>query len=287
MYNIPLPYIRGTEDPNAPVQLAPGSQPSLATLKQQYATPAAQKGAREIARPAATPAPQPLAAAVAPAVAAPLVAPTPAVPEYTGTGIGVGAQGGEIFRRDAGSVPEFTNVNATPGLAGLVGKTGVAAGAAPVSAAAPATTGYGGFAPGEARTYLDTMAAQDAAKTAAAQTRRAAIDADVERIGLRNAMTSGTPQERRTARMQMEALDKQENLATVEAGLGARTTQTLEAELAKADIAGKLGLTAAQIKAVGDMRAAQTTGEYGLEAARTKAAGTVGAFAQRDRKSVV
>ena len=272
MYNIPTPYIRPLQaDPNEPVQLLPGSQPSLATLKTQRNVQPQQIDPRALRRPL------PAAATQAPAVAAaaPTVAPAVTAPEYTGTGIGVGAQGGEIFKRNADGVPEFTNVNATPGLAGAIGATGVAA---PAPVAAPtSTTGYGGFAPGEARAYLDTMAGKDAAKAQATQARKADIAADVERIGLRNAMTSGTPQERRTARMQMEALDKRQNLATVEAGLGERTTQTLDTEMAKASLVGQLGLSAAQAKALGAMQAAQTTGQYGLESARTKALGQIGA----------
>ena len=138
-----------------------------------------------------------------------------------------------------------------------------------------ADTGSGGvnfgFAPGEARSYLDKMAGQDAAKAAQRAERRQAIADDVERIGLRNAMTQGTPQERRAARQAMEAIDQRQALNMQQTGETTRAGMGLAAELQRAQTTAGANLAAAQATAAGRLQAAQIEGQYGLQAAMAKA----------------
>lgn len=138
-----------------------------------------------------------------------------------------------------------------------------------------ADTGSGGvnfgFAPGEARAYLDKMAGQDAAKVAQAAQRRQEIDDDVARIGLRNAMTQGTPQERRAARLELQALDTRAAQRLQETGDTTRAGMGLAAELQRAQTTAGANLAAAQATAAGRLQAAQVEGQYGLQAAMAKA----------------
>lgn len=140
-------------------------------------------------------------------------------------------------------------------------------------AARRAYTGSGGvnfgFAPGGARQYLDSMALQDDARTQ----RRAAIQADVERIGLRNAMQSGTVAEAAAARRQMEALDTRINLGTQQLGETTRQRISTAGDVQRAGLAAQASEAAAMADARAKLEAAQLTGEYGLAAAREKAAG--------------
>lgn len=142
-----------------------------------------------------------------------------------------------------------------------------------------ADTGSGGvnfgFAPGEARAYLDKMAGQDAAKAAQVALRRQAIADDVKRIGLRNAMTKGTPQERRAARQEMEALDQRAALAMQQTGETARAGMGLAAELQRAQTTAGANLAAAQATAAGRLQAAQIEGQYGLQSAMAKQESTL------------
>lgn len=130
-----------------------------------------------------------------------------------------------------------------------------------------------GFAPGEASARLAGYAAQDQANSEANTQRRAAIQADVERIGLRNAMTQGTPQERRAARQQMEALDARMNLGTQQLGETTRQRISTAGDVQRAGLAAQASQAAAMADAQAKQEAAQLTGEYGLAAAREKAAG--------------
>ena len=142
-----------------------------------------------------------------------------------------------------------------------------------------ADTGSGGvnfgFAPGEARAYLDKMAGQDAAKAAQRAERRQAIADDVERIGLRNAMTQGTPQERRAARQALEALDQRAALTMQQTGETTRAGMGLAAELQRAQTTAGANLAAAQAAAAGRLQAAQIEGQYGLQAAMAKQESTL------------
>ena len=117
-----------------------------------------------------------------------------------------------------------------------------------------------GFAPGGARQYLDSMALKDEARAQ----RRAAIQADVERIGLRNAMTQGTPQERRAARQQMEALDARMNLGTEQTGQTARQRIATAGDIQRAGITAQASMAGSEMDAMSRLQAAQITGEYGL-----------------------
>ena len=142
-----------------------------------------------------------------------------------------------------------------------------------------ADTGSGGvnfgFAPGEARAYLDKMAGQDAAKAAQQAERRQAIADDVERIGLRNAMTQGTPQERRAARQALEAIDQRAALNMQQTGETQRAGMGLAAELQRAQTTAGANLAAAQATAAGRLQAAELEGQYGLQAAMAKQESTL------------
>lgn len=138
-----------------------------------------------------------------------------------------------------------------------------------------ADTGSGGvnfgFAPGEARAYLDKMAGQDAERTAQAAQRRQQIDDDVARIGLRNRMTQGTREDRIAARAEMEALDARAAQRVQETGATTRAGMGLAAEMQRAQTTAGANLAAAQATAAGRLQAAQVEGQYGLQAAMAKA----------------
>ena len=138
-----------------------------------------------------------------------------------------------------------------------------------------ADTGSGGvnfgFAPGEARAYLDKMAGQDAAKAAQVALRRQEIEDDVTRIGLRNAMTRGNVQERRAARIELEALNARALARINESGATTRAGMGVAAETQRAQTTAGANLAAAQATAAGRLQAAQIEGQYGLQSAIAKA----------------
>lgn len=139
-----------------------------------------------------------------------------------------------------------------------------------------ADTGSGGvnfgFAPGEASARLAGYAAQDQANAEANTQRRAAIQADVERIGLRNAMTRGTPQERRAARQQMEALDARMNLGTQQLGETTRQRISTAGDVQRAGLSAQAAMAGSEMDAMSRLQAAQIAGEYGLAGEQAKAA---------------
>ena len=132
-----------------------------------------------------------------------------------------------------------------------------------------------GFAPGEARQYLDKMAAQDREDRDRYRREKAEAAAAVERIGLRNAMERGDPFERRAARLQMEALDARMNLGAQQAGETGRQRISTAGDVQRAGLAAQASQAAAMADAQAKLEAAQLTGEYGLAAAREKAAGAM------------
>lgn len=221
-------------------------------------TPAAAPAATTPARAA----PAPAAAAVAPLSADdPQFLSAQESSGYTGTGIGVGAQGGEIFRQDVNGVPTFSNVNANPDLQGLVGATGVEVGA-PVAAPASESMGLGGFGGGRGTAYLQQMAQQDAA---AADRRREAtreFERYQERSRLENiAMGRGSATDRAVARRGLAALDRQAEVAMQESGATQRQGLQTAAEQARAESAAVAAQRNAQIGAEGDILAAQIKAE--------------------------
>lgn len=146
--------------------------------------------------------------------------------------------------------------------------------------------GYGGFGTGGnqpqgARQYLDRMAAQDSANAATDTAARQRGIATMERIGLSRAATQGNANDRLAARKELNAFDTRTNaqtlLGTQEAGLASRANLAASTDLAKADLTGQAGITAAIARANAAQTAANTTGQYGLQAAAIKAAGTRGA----------
>lgn len=132
-----------------------------------------------------------------------------------------------------------------------------------------------GFAPGEATARMQGYAAQDAQNRAARQAERQRLDAEVEGIGLRNAIEQATnPQVRRAAQTRLAALETSGNLATQQAGETGRAGIAANADLARAGIAGQAAISAAQQDAAARLQAAELTGQFGLKSAQAKAAGS-------------
>lgn len=221
-----------------------------------------------------------------PAAAAPAVPPTTQKVPQTQTG-GLSPENQAVIAQDranlAAAIPPTGEVGKVtmpapqgPTYANKKGDYSMTGTSPDVIAAARrrADTGSGGvnfgFAPGEARAYLDKMAGQDAAKAAQQAERRQAIADDVERIGLRNAMTQGTPQERRAARQALEALDQRAALTMQQTGETTRAGMGLAAELQRAQTTAGANLAAAQATAAGRLQAAQIEGQYGLQSAMAK-----------------
>lgn len=143
--------------------------------------------------------------------------------------------------------------------------------------------GYGGFGGGRGTAFLQQMAQQDQQDAAVARERRREAQEGVERIGLRNAMTQGTPQERRAARQQLEALDQRAGLRLSETGATARQGMQLQGDILRAETAGAAGIQAAQARAAGLQQAAETAGRFGLQRAETTALGRVAAAQESTR----
>lgn len=195
-----------------------------------------------------------------PAPSAGVVGPQPA--SYAGTGIGVGAQGGEIFRQEGGSIPSFTNVNATPGLQGLTGATGQVVGA-PVAAESSQLTGFGGFAPGEARAYLDESDARRTTSLREGQQLRDRLAMDISRSELERSTTRGSATDRAAARQSLRALDEQIGQTDTRAGAAAQAQEQRAGNLEIANLQGQLGLQNAQAAAQGAVEAAQVRSQGG------------------------
>lgn len=143
--------------------------------------------------------------------------------------------------------------------------------------------GYGGFGGGRGTAYLQQIAQQDARGAAAQQQRQREASEAVERIGLRNAMERGTPQERRAARQQIEALDQRAGLRISEAGATERQGLQLQGDVLRAETAGAAGLQAALARAAGQQQAAQVAGQFGLQQAGIAAQGRVAAAQEGTR----
>jgi hypothetical protein len=134
----------------------------------------------------------------------------------------------------------------------------------PISIVGGEGRGYGGFGPGEARAYLDRMSAQDAQEQAQLAARRAEASEAVDRIGLRNAMTQGTPQERRAARQQLEGLDQQAALRLQQTAETQRQSMQGASELQRTGLAGQFGLQQEAMRGESALAQADLTGQYGL-----------------------
>ena len=128
-----------------------------------------------------------------------------------------------------------------------------------------------GFAPGEARQYLDKMAAQDRADREQWRREKAETAAAVERIGLRNAMERGNLLERRAARLQMEALDARMNLGTQQLGETTRQRISTAGDIQRAGLAAQASEAGSEMDAMSRLQAAQITGEYGLAGEQVRA----------------
>lgn len=142
--------------------------------------------------------------------------------------------------------------------------------------------GYGGFGAGgnqgvSAREYLTRVEAQDAVQRAQRGERRREIAADVERIGLQRAATSGSVAEAATARRALASLDARElTLAErrlQEGGATQRTQLQTEAEMARAGLSGAAAVQAAVAGAAGRQQAAETAADATVRAAGLRAAG--------------
>ena len=229
---------------------------ALGALGAQAAQPAPQP--TPVTTPGVTPTTGVQAQQTRPSAGA--VGPQPA--SYAGTGIGVGAQGGEIFRQEGGGVPSFTNVNATPGLQGLTGATGRVVGA-PVAADSTQLTGFGGFAPGEARAYLDASDARRTASLRGGQQLRDRLALDISRSELERSTTRGTATDRAAARQSLRALNEQAGQVDARAGGVALAQEERAGNLEIANLQGQLGLQNAQTAAQGAVLAEQVRSQGG------------------------
>lgn len=238
-------------------------QPVIDALGGTRNTALGALGARPAATPA-TPATTPAGTAAATAAQPAQAAVSAADPQflsaqessgYTGTGIGVGAQGGEIFRREVNGVPTFYNVNANPELQGLTGATGVEVGAA-VAPAPSEPTGYGGFGGGRAAEYLAQMRQQDLAQ----RDYKRQLTRDIERSNLEKvAMGRGSATDRAVARRGLASLDAREQLYTQ----GATQLQAQDLQNQGAEQTAQIGAQSQQqeaiISAQGEQAKAQAT----------------------------
>lgn len=144
-------------------------------------------------------------------------------------------------------------------------------------------SGLGSFGGESASQYLQRIAQQDQQQAAAVRERRREAQEGIERIGLRNAITQGTPQERRAARQQLEALDQRAGLRISEAGATERQALQLQGDVLRAETAGAAGLQAALARAAGQQQAAETAGRFDLQQAETTALGRVAAAQEGTR----
>lgn len=137
--------------------------------------------------------------------------------------------------------------------------------------------GLGSFGGESASQYLQRMAQQDQQQAAAVAANRREAQEGVQRIGLRNAITQGSPQERRAARQELEALDQRAGLRVQDTGATQRQSMQNEGEQLRAQIAGQAGVQSALARAAGAQQAAQIAGQFGLQRAETTALGRIGA----------
>lgn len=124
--------------------------------------------------------------------------------------------------------------------------------------------GNAGFGEGGARGYLDRMAAQDAQERARVDQQRREAQEGVQRIGLRNAATSGSVQESMVARRELAALNQAGLQRQQDLGALQRTGMQTQAELQRANIAGQFGLQQEAMRGQNALQQADITGQYGL-----------------------
>lgn len=135
--------------------------------------------------------------------------------------------------------------------------------------------GFGGFAPGDARAYLDRMAVQDAQEQARANERRRAAQDDVERIGLRNTAAGGSVQESMVARRQLAAMDQSDLQRMQEQGATERQAMQGVTELQRTGLAGALGLQQEAMRTEAGLAEAELTGRFGLAGREATAQGRI------------
>ncbi len=159
--------------------------------------------------------------------------------------------------------------------------------AALAARAAPTAGLTMGFTPGEATARMAGYRAADRADAAQAQLRKDRARAAVDRIGLRNAMTNGSPQERRAARMEMEALDLRQNLDTQQLGDTDRQRISSAGDVERARVTGEFGLRQAGVTGEYGLDAENIRGQYGLREADIVGNAAVGkALASTDPKAM-
>jgi hypothetical protein len=124
--------------------------------------------------------------------------------------------------------------------------------------------GFGGFAPGGARAYLDRMEAQDAQTQARTDQRRREAQEAVERIGLRNTAAGGSVQESMVARRQLAAMDQSGLQRLQEQGATERQAMQGATELQRTGLAGQFGLQQEALRGENALVQADLTGKYGL-----------------------
>ena len=232
-------------------------------------------GAQSVAPPTAPPTAQPQIAQQPPAQLAPIPAPvsTATTPQTAQPQPAVQATAPTPTERGNYNMANTSTVDVRGNIASNL--------QAPQSAGLSGLGSFGGESAGQ---YLQRMAAQDAQTAERQQVRRAEISDDVERIGLRNTMTQGTPQERRAARQQLETLDQRATMRTQEQGENQRQAAQGATELQRTNVAGQFGLQQEAMRGAAGMQQAELTGQYGL-AGREAAASASLAVAEAKGRS--
>jgi hypothetical protein len=134
----------------------------------------------------------------------------------------------------------------------------------PISVVGGDGRGYGGFAPGEARAYLDKMAAQDAQERAIRANEKKDGMATMLRIGLQREAQSNNAYTRRAAQAELSRLDADQQARAAELAATQRTGLQAAADLQHANTQGQFGLQQEAMRGENALVQADLTGQYGL-----------------------
>ena len=134
----------------------------------------------------------------------------------------------------------------------------------PISIVGGDGRGYGGFAPGEARAYLDKMAVQDAQERAIRVNERKDGMATMLRIGLQRDAQSNNAYTRRAALAELNRLDADQQARATELAATQRTGLQAAAELQRTNAQGQFGLQQEALRGEAGLAEAELTGQYGL-----------------------
>jgi hypothetical protein len=134
----------------------------------------------------------------------------------------------------------------------------------PISVVGGDGRGYGGFAPGEARAYLDKMAAQDAQERAIRANEKKDGMATMLRIGLQRDAQSNNAYTRRAAQAELSRLDADQQARAAELAATQRVGLQNAADLQQTNLQGGFGLQQEAVRGENALVQADLTGQYGL-----------------------